>query len=182
VTFHPVTRDSRDPDKQVGALLGALKISGIRAVITMANADAQGTRINRLLQAFCTSNPAKYKWFPHLGHRRYLSCLKHLSLMVGNSSSGLTEAPSFRMPVVNIGDRQNGRVRGRNVIDVRDTKEAILAGIRLALSTRFRNSLKDMRNPYERFRDGSASERIKDVLRDFDLSDALLKKKFYDLA
>jgi UDP-hydrolysing UDP-N-acetyl-D-glucosamine 2-epimerase len=182
VTFHPVTRGSSDPEKQVGALLSALKSAGSRAVITMANADAQGARINQLLQDFCAKNPVRYRWFPHLGHRRYLSCLKHLSLMVGNSSSGLTEAPSFRMPVVNIGDRQNGRVRARNVIDVRDTKDAILAGMRLALSARFRNSLKGMRNPYERFRDGSASERIKDVLRDFDLSDVLLKKRFYDLA
>jgi UDP-N-acetylglucosamine 2-epimerase len=86
------------------------------------------------------------------------------------------------MPVVNIGDRQQGRVRAKNLIDVACDQAAILAGIERALSTRFLNSLRGMRNPYERFRDGRVSERIKDVLKSFDLSSDLLKKKFYDLA
>jgi len=182
VTYHPVTRDLGNIDQQLDALLGAVTASGVKAVFTMANADAHGDRINRRLQQFCAKDPSAYKWFPHLGHRRYLSCLKHLALMIGNSSSGLTEAPSFRMPVVNIGDRQQGRVRAKNLIDVACDQAAILAGIERALSTRFRNSLRGMRNPYERFRDGRVSERIKDVLKSFDLSSDLLKKKFYDLA
>ena len=182
VTYHPVTRDLGNIDQQLDALLGAVTASGVKAVFTMANADAHGDRINRRLQQFCAKDPSTYKWFPHLGHRRYLSCLKHLALMIGNSSSGLTEAPSFRMPVVNIGDRQQGRVRAKNLIDVACDQAAILAGIERALSTRFLNSLRGMRNPYERFRDGRVSERIKDVLKSFDLSSDLLKKKFYDLA
>jgi UDP-N-acetylglucosamine 2-epimerase (non-hydrolysing)/GDP/UDP-N,N'-diacetylbacillosamine 2-epimerase (hydrolysing) len=161
--------------------VGALKASGISAVFTMANADAQGALINKRLQAACAENPAKFKWIPHLGHRRYLSCLRHLAVMVGNSSSGLTEAPSFRLPVVNIGDRQRGRVKAANVIDVPCTQAAILEGIKLATSSRFRASLRSMCNPYDRFHDGRASERIKDVLRDVNISSDILKKHFYDL-
>jgi UDP-N-acetylglucosamine 2-epimerase (non-hydrolysing)/GDP/UDP-N,N'-diacetylbacillosamine 2-epimerase (hydrolysing) len=181
VTYHPVTRDRDSVEEQVNSLLAALRESGIPAVFTMANADAEGTIVNRRLQAACAENPDRFKWFPHLGHRRYLSCLEHFAVMVGNSSSGLTEAPSFRMPVVNIGDRQQGRVRAKNIIDVLCTKNAILEGIRRAISPRFRTSLRGMRNPYDRFHDGRASERIKNVLRDIEISDELIKKRFHDL-
>lgn len=181
VTYHPVTRETRGVDDQLDCLLGAIRSSGIHAVFTMANADAEGVVINTLLRAECARYPERFKWIPHLGHQRYLSSLKHLSLMIGNSSSGLTEAPSFRLPVVNIGDRQRGRVRARNVIDVPCSKSAILGAIRKAVAPRFRASLRGMRNPYDRYRDGSTSERIKDVLKRIPLSDDLIKKSFYDL-
>jgi UDP-hydrolysing UDP-N-acetyl-D-glucosamine 2-epimerase len=181
VTYHPATRDLSDAESQVNALLAAIKSSGLNAVFTMANADAQGALINSRLQAACKQNPGRFKWFPHLGHRRYLSCLKHFSVMVGNSSSGLTEAPSFRLPVVNIGDRQRGRVRARNVIDVSCSRAAILRGIKKAISPRFHASLSRMHNPYDRFHDGRASERIKDVLKRIPLSEDLVKKSFHDL-
>jgi UDP-hydrolysing UDP-N-acetyl-D-glucosamine 2-epimerase len=182
VTYHPVTRDTGGGvHHQVDCLLSAIKASGVKAVLTMANADAEGVVINRLLQAACAKDPEQFRWMPHLGHRRYLSCLKHFSLMIGNSSSGLTEAPSFRMPVVNIGDRQRGRVMAANVINVPCSKSAILRGIRKATSPQFRASLRGMRNPYDPFRDGRASERIKDVLKRVALTDALLKKSFHDL-
>jgi UDP-N-acetylglucosamine 2-epimerase (non-hydrolysing)/GDP/UDP-N,N'-diacetylbacillosamine 2-epimerase (hydrolysing) len=100
--------------------------------------------------------------------------------MVGNSSSGLTEAPSFQLPVVNIGDRQRGRVRAPNVIDVECNQAAIEKGIKKGLSTRFRTSLRGMRNPYDRYGDGRTSERIRDVLRDVQLTEDLLKKSFND--
>jgi UDP-hydrolysing UDP-N-acetyl-D-glucosamine 2-epimerase len=181
VTYHPVTRELGGVQHRVDCLLGAIKASGGKAVFTVANADAEGVVINRLLQAACGKNPEQFKWMPHLGHRRYLSCLKHFSLVIGNSSSGLTEAPSFRIPVVNIGDRQRGRIMAANVINVPCSKAAILRGIRKAMSPQFRASLRGMRNPYDRFRDGRASERIKDVLKRVVLSDALLKKSFHDL-
>ena len=136
--------------------------------------------INARLRAVCAESPERFKWIPHLGHRRYLGCLQHLAIMVGNSSSGLTEAPSFRMPVVNIGDRQRGRVKAANVIDVACDESAILKGIKRANSSRFRASLRNMRNPYDRFRDGHTSERIKDVLKNVSLSGDILKKHFYD--
>jgi UDP-hydrolysing UDP-N-acetyl-D-glucosamine 2-epimerase len=181
VTYHPVTRDAGSAEAQVRCLVTAIKASGLKAVFTMANADAQGALINARLQAVCAQTPGRFKWFPHLGHRRYLSCLKHFTVMVGNSSSGLTEAPSFRLPVVNIGDRQRGRVRAANVIDVPCSRVAILQGIKRAISSRFRASLRGMRNPYDRFHDGRASERIKDVLKHVTLSGDLLKKSFHDL-
>lgn len=181
VTYHPVTRGDDDVDAQIDQLLSGIKASGILAIFTMANADAQGARMNARLQADCESSRGRFKWMPHLGHRRYLSCLKHFSVMVGNSSSGLTEAPSFRLPVVNIGDRQEGRVRAKNVIDVACDRDAIKHGIAKALSSRFQTSLRAMRNPYDRYHDGRSSERIKNVLRDTEISPALLKKHFNDL-
>jgi UDP-N-acetylglucosamine 2-epimerase (non-hydrolysing)/GDP/UDP-N,N'-diacetylbacillosamine 2-epimerase (hydrolysing) len=181
VTYHPVTRDAGSARTQIRCLVGALKASGIRAVFTMANADAQGALINARLQTVCAQNPERFKWFPHLGHHRYLSCLTHFAVMVGNSSSGLTEAPSFCLPVVNIGDRQRGRVRAANIVDVPCTQDAILRGIKRAVSSRFRSSLHGMDNPYDRFHDGSASERIKDVLKKVCIPGDLLKKSFYDL-
>jgi UDP-hydrolysing UDP-N-acetyl-D-glucosamine 2-epimerase len=181
VTYHPVTLDASSAGTQIRCLAAAIRTSGLMAVFTMANADAQGALINARLHAVCSQTPARLKWIPHLGHRRYLSCLKHFAVMVGNSSSGLTEAPSFCLPVVNIGDRQRGRVRAANIIDVPCSRTAILQGIRRALSTRFRASLRGMRNPYHRFHDGRASERIKDVLKHISLSGDLLKKCFHDL-
>jgi UDP-N-acetylglucosamine 2-epimerase (non-hydrolysing)/GDP/UDP-N,N'-diacetylbacillosamine 2-epimerase (hydrolysing) len=181
VTYHPVTRDADSAEEQVRCVVAALKASGLKAVFTMANADAQGALINTRLRSVCVLNPERFKWVPHLGHRRYLSCLKYFAVMVGNSSSGLTEAPSFRLPVVNIGDRQRGRVRAANVIDVPCSRAAILRGINQALSPRFRASLTGMRNPYDRFHDGRASVRIKNVLKRVKLSDDSLRKSFYDL-
>ena len=182
VTYHPVTRDSGNVDAQVGCLIAAIKTSSLDAVFTMANADAHGALINSRLQAACAENPQRFRWIPHLGHRRYLSCLKYFAVMIGNSSSGLTEAPSFRLPVVNIGDRQRGRVRAANVIDVPCSRAAILKGIKKAISPRFRASLRGLRNPYDRFHDGRASERIKNTLKRIPLSADMVKKSFHDLS
>jgi UDP-N-acetylglucosamine 2-epimerase (non-hydrolysing)/GDP/UDP-N,N'-diacetylbacillosamine 2-epimerase (hydrolysing) len=181
VTYHPASRDPSSAGSQVSRLVAAIKASGFKAVFTLANADAQGALINRRLQAACAQNPKRFKWIPHLGHRRYLSCLKYFAVMVGNSSSGLTEAPSFRLPVVNIGDRQRGRVRAANVIDVSCSRGAILGGIKKAVSPGFRASLGGVSNPYDRFHDGRASERIKDALKHLLLSDDVVKKHFHDL-
>ncbi len=182
VTYHPATQDPGSGETQVRNLTAAIKASELNAVFTMANADAEGARINARLRALCEEEPEEYKWIPHLGHRRYLSCLAQVAVMVGNSSSGLTEAPSFRLPVVNIGDRQRGRIRAKNVIDVPCSREAILQGLKRAISPRFRASLRGMRNPYDRFHDGRTSERIKDVLKSVRLSDDLLKKSFHDIS
>jgi UDP-hydrolysing UDP-N-acetyl-D-glucosamine 2-epimerase len=181
VTYHPETRDASGTQTQLSELLAAIASSGLKAVFTMANADAQGALINSRLQAACAGNPVRFRWIPHLGHRRYLSCLKYFAVMIGNSSSGLTEAPSFRLPVVNIGDRQRGRVKAANIIDVSGSQAAILKGIRKAISPSFRASLRRTRNPYDRFHDGRASERIKDTLKRIPLTGELVKKSFHDL-
>jgi UDP-hydrolysing UDP-N-acetyl-D-glucosamine 2-epimerase len=181
VTYHPVTRGRQDADGQVRNMVEAIETSGVRAIFTMANADAQGALINRRLRAICEESSERFKWAPHLGHRRYLSCLKYASVMIGNSSSGLTEAPTFRLPVVNIGERQRGRTRAKNIIDVPCEAFAIQKAIHRALSPHFRASLRGMRNPYDRFHDGRTSVRIKDVLKEISLSDELMQKRFHDL-
>ena len=182
VTYHAETHDVSGGRDQIKTVLAAIEESGIKAVFTMANADAGGAMINTAIRRECARHPERFKWAPNLGRRRYLSCLKHFSVMIGNSSSGVIEAPSFRLPVVNIGDRQRGRIRAKNIIDVPRGKDAIQAGIRRALSSRFRDSLRGMRNPYDRFHDGRVSERIKNVLRGIDLQSEFLKKEFNDLS
>jgi UDP-N-acetylglucosamine 2-epimerase (non-hydrolysing)/GDP/UDP-N,N'-diacetylbacillosamine 2-epimerase (hydrolysing) len=181
VTYHPETQDPTSGREQIQPVLAAIDESGVSAVFTMANADAGGAIINARIQKSCALHPERFKWVANLGRLRYLSCMKHFSVMIGNSSSGFTEAPSFRLPVVNIGDRQRGRVRAKNIIDVPRNREAIQKGIQRALSPGFRASLRGMRNPYDRFHDGRVSERIKNMLRDVELTDELLKKQFNDL-
>ena len=181
VTYHPVTTERGAAKVQVENLLGAIEASGIRAVFTKANADPEGGAINRRLSEFCGADPTRFKLFDNLGQKRYLSCMKTLDLMIGNSSSGLIEAPSFWLPVVNVGDRQKGRVRARNVIDVGNGIEQISDGISRALSTEFRKSLDGIENPYDRFRDGMTSRRIKEALKTLPLSESLVRKEFRDL-
>ena len=181
VTYHAVTRESQPISDQLDALEHAILQSKLRAIVTMANLDEGGSIINRRLKAMCRAHPEVFRWIPSLGHLRYLSALQYVSVLVGNSSSGLIEAPAFRLPVVNIGPRQRGRVRAANVIDVRCDERAISRGIRRAMSPQFRSSLKEMKNPYDQLADGRTSRRIKNVLRDLDLSERLIRKTFHNL-
>jgi len=182
ITYHPATADRGAALVQINEVLEAVRASGVRAVFTKANADREGSVINGRLAEFCDAEPERYRLFDSLGQRRYLSCLRNLELMIGNSSSGLIEAPSFGMPVVNVGDRQKGRDRAENVIDVGNAHKEIAGGISRALSPAFRESLQGLVNPYDRFRDGRASERIRDALKSVELSAALLRKEFHDHA
>ena len=181
VTFHPVTTESGTAVAQVENLLMAIEDAGIRALFTKANADADGSIINRRLAEFCQNSPDNFKLFDSLGQRRYLSCMKNLDLMLGNSSSGLIEAPSFRLPVVNIGDRQKGRMRAANVIDVGNSVAEIKGGIARAISIDFRKSIENMVNPNDTFQDGKTSRRIKEQLKIIEISELLLKKEFRDI-
>ncbi len=179
VTFHPMTRERSSTAKQVQQLLLAVASSGCQAVFTKANADPEGLIINRALALFCRRDPSRYKFIDNMGQLLYYSALKHMDAMVGNSSSGMVEAPSFHMPVVNIGDRQDGRIKAANVLDVDCVSAQITRAIRLAFSPRFRRSLKSLKNPYDRFRDGKTSLRLKEILRKLSLDESLIKKKFY---
>jgi UDP-N-acetylglucosamine 2-epimerase (non-hydrolysing)/GDP/UDP-N,N'-diacetylbacillosamine 2-epimerase (hydrolysing) len=180
VTYHPVTTEQGTAPVQIDNLLAALDASGIRAIFTKANADADGSMINKRVGDFCRAIPGRFKLFDNLGQRNYLSCLKNLDLMLGNSSSGLIEAPSFELPVVNIGERQKGRIRSRNVIDVGNSVKEIMDGIENSLTTTFRKELQGMENPYDKFRDGKSSQRIKDKLKTVEISERLIKKEFRD--
>ncbi len=179
VTFHPEIVDDFPVGSQVRELLNALLgTSGIFWVITMSNADPGGRSIQALLDKFVMENGARAKMFPSLGQLRYLSLLKHADLMVGNSSSGIVEAPSFRLPVVNIGDRQGGRIRSDNIIDVPVCrKKDIVKAINKATGDDFKSSLKGLKNPYGK---GNASEKIVKTLRTVSLS-GILRKQFYEM-
>lgn len=182
VTYHPVTAEPGTAVGQLDALLAAVaSIEGIQAVFTKANADPEGRMVNARMKAFCRSNPRRYYLFDSLGTVRYLSCLRHLSLMAGNSSSGLIEAPSFGLPVVNVGNRQRGRTQARNVIPADCDATGIRTALKLALSPEFRSGLSGLTNPYDRFGDGKVSARIKDRLKEFLKAPASRSKAFFDL-
>lgn len=183
VTYHPVTGDMQgDARREVAALLEALaSIDALQIVFTKANADSQGRGINAQLEAWCEANPERGRLFDNLGQRLYHGCLRHLDVMVGNSSSGLVEAPSFRLPVVNVGKRQQGRIAAANVISTSNDVAAIRDGVIRALDETFKAALSNMHNPYERFGDGSTSTHIKDALATVEITPQLLQKRFHDI-
>ncbi len=179
VTYHPATGENAElAVSSVTALLEALEaFDELEIVFTKANADSQGRAINVCLAEWCERHAHRARLYDSLGQRLYHSCLSHFDVMVGNSSSGLLEAPSFRLPVVNIGSRQQGRLAAANVISVDKRREDIRAGIEQALDTTFRDSLSTLTNPYDRFGDGSTSHRIKETLKTIPLGH-IMKKRF----
>lgn len=177
VTYHPATLESKSTEQQVDNLLSAIDSAQVSAIFTYPNADAGHRMIIQKFEAFIDSRQ-RHAIFRNLGSRVYLSLLGCVSAMVGNSSSGIIEAASFRLPVVNIGNRQRGRLCGDNVIHTGYETDGIGQAITRALSVEFRDSLSDMLNPYG---DGCASGRIASTLRDIDVDDRLTVKKFRDL-
>ncbi len=174
VTFHPVTLEYRDTAAHISELLAALEKADAQIVMTYPNADTAGRVIIERIEEFAGRHP-RVRLARSLGEEIYLSLLKHADAMVGNSSSGLIEAPSFGLPVVNIGSRQRGRLRGANVIDVGHGREEILRGVEKALDPGFRAALKGLANPYG---DGRAAARIAEVLRTVPLDGRLIQKRF----
>lgn len=176
VTFHPVTLEYEDTDWQTDELLAAIDEIDCPVLFTMPNSDTHASAIVRRIEAFVATR-ARARMVKNLGTRAYFSVMAQAGAMVGNSSSGIIEAPSFRLPVVNVGARQEGRVRAANVIDVGHRREDIVRGIRAALEPSFRARL-DAANPYGI---GTAAEHIVDRLATIEITDALLRKTFTDL-
>jgi len=178
VTFHPVTLENNKTKEQIQALLDALKLyKNMKFVFTKANADAGGRIINQMIDSFVEKNDHAVA-FTSLGTIRYLSALKYCSLVIGNSSSGLIEAPSFGIPTINIGDRQKGRLQADSVINCRPVKDEIKKAIEIALSEDFKEKAKNTNNPYG---NGNTSGKIVEIIKDFILNDKInLKKHFYD--
>lgn len=173
VTFHPVTLEYGGTAAHVDELLAALdKVEGT-LIVTYPNADTASRTIIQRIQDFAARSP-RVRIAQSLGDPLYLSLLKHVDVMIGNSSSGLIEAPSFGLPVVNVGDRQRGRLRGTNVIDVGSSREEIVKGIEAALAPTFRRALAGVPNPYG---DGCAARRIVEVLREVPLDARLIQKR-----
>jgi len=177
VTYHPVTLEYDQTERQVGELVAALDAVGLPVLFTMPNADTEGRVIRRLIEEFLFKHPDS-KGIENLGTQGYFSAMALATAMVGNSSSGIIEAASFSLPVVNVGTRQRGRLRGRNVIDIGYTHPEILAGIKKATSSGFRESFSNLVNPYG---NGHAAERIVDRLKKVKLDDRLLQKYFYEM-
>jgi len=180
-TYHPVTLEKEGPNQQIHALLRALMKFPLQVIFTKANADTHGSSINKLLNEFTKKYPERFKLVDNLGEQRYYSCLKHFDFMVGNSSSGIIEASSFAIPVVNIGDRQKWRIKAKNVIDTGYSYSAIEKGIRKAFSKKFKNRLKTIKNPYDLYGDGKTCYRIKEKLKQININDDLIKKTFFDI-
>jgi len=178
VTFHPVTLEFEQAGWQISQLLDALRTVDLPLVFTMPNADTNGRMVAQMIEEFVESHPSAWL-VPNFGRDGYFSMMASAAAMVGNSSSGIVEAPSFALPVVNIGRRQQGRMRAKNVIDVGYEREEILSGIRKALSSEFRASLCGLVNPYG---NGRAAEVIVQHLKEAVLDDRLLLKHFVDLA
>jgi len=177
VTFHPVTLEYRDTAAHIDELLAAIEKTDGFIVITYPNADTSGRLIVERIEEFAGRHPRRCRLAKSLGERLYLSLLGHADLMIGNSSSGLIEAPSFGLPVVNVGARQRGRLRGANVIDVEPSREDILRGIEAAQAPAFRARARAAANPYG---DGRAAPRIVEVLRAIPIDARLVQKRFRD--
>jgi GDP/UDP-N,N'-diacetylbacillosamine 2-epimerase (hydrolysing) len=177
VTFHPATLDDVACEQQMAELLTALdQRADTQLIFTLPNADTHGRALSAMIEKYAAGR-ANVHVYVSLGQTRYLSCLRHVDAVVGNSSSGLTEAPSFRIGTVNIGDRQRGRLKAVSVIDCEPDRESIGAALEQLYSPAFQAKLAGVRNPYG---EGGASERIAAVLRTYPL-DGILKKSFYDL-
>jgi len=169
---HPVSFETAKAAEQIGITLSALKQFKIPTVLIYPNADAGAREMIKVIKNF---KEPFFKSLKSVPHRDYLGLMKYASLLIGNSSSGIIEAPSFKLAVVNIGSRQDRRERTCNVIDVPYRKEAIILGIKKSLYNRqYQNKLKKCRNPYG---GGQASKRIAKVLTLIKLDSKLLEKK-----
>lgn len=179
VTFHPVTFELESVDEQMGNLLSAVnERQDLNFLITKSNADLGGWHINEMLETFAGTHE-NCCVVSSLGIRRYMSVLSGAVCVVGNSSSGIIEAPSFGIPTVNIGSRQRGRVQAGSVINCQPVKEDILRALDLAQSKDFRAKAAAAVNPYG---DGKTSERICGMIKNALLSGTVdLKKAFYDI-
>ena len=178
VTFHPVTLEKNSAKRQIESLLEVCKsYEKMNFIFTKANADSEGRIINQFIDEYAKTND-NIMAFTSLGMIKYLSALKYSAMVIGNSSSGLLEAPSFGIPTVNIGDRQKGRIQASSVINCEPTIEDIKKAIDIALSKDFTKKAKETSNPYG---NGKTSEKVVDVIMEFVLDKKIyLKKKFYD--
>ncbi|PRM89625.1 UDP-N-acetylglucosamine 2-epimerase (hydrolyzing) [Aliarcobacter cryaerophilus] len=178
VTFHPVTLENSTAKEQFQQLLDAIdELEDTNIIFTKANSDTDGRVINQMIDEYVTKNSNKSIVFTSLGQLRYLSALQYVDAVVGNSSSGLAETPSFKIGTINIGDRQKGRIKASSVIDCEANKNSIVKAFAKLYSKEFQESLKTTINPYG---DGCASKKIVEILKSVDLEN-ILKKSFYDL-
>ena len=180
VTYHPVTLENNTVEEQFLNLLEVLdRNPKIRMIFTKANADTNGRIVNELIDKYAAQNSERACAFMSLGQKRYLSALKYCRIVIGNSSSGIIEAPSFGKPIINIGDRQKGRICADSVINCGYTQQEIQQAMETALTEEFKNKARNCRNPYEK---ENTAANIISVIKDYLLNDKIkLKKGFYDI-
>jgi len=179
VTFHPVTLENCTAGSQFTELLRALEhYKDLKIIFTKPNADPNDRILIKLIDEYVKKNPDKAASFVSLGPLKYLSTMQYVDAVVGNSSSGIIEAPSLGKPAVNIGDRQKGRIRAASVIDCSPKKESIIKALAKALQPEFGEFCQTVNNPYG---DGDTAEKILRVLKEKTDKIKTLKKTFYDL-
>lgn len=174
ITYHPVTLENSTAEEQIQNLLSALdEYPDIKIIFTLPNSDTDGRIIIRLINEYVSKHPGKAIAYPSLGLKRYLSALQFVKAVVGNSSSGIIEVPSFGIPTLNIGDRQKGRIAADSVINCGTSKKEILEGLDKVLNS----EPKEIHNPYE---GKNTTEEILHVLKTYPL-ESLIQKTFYTL-
>lgn len=180
VTFHPVTLDEGSGVKQINELLRAMdEMTEYRFLVTKANADAGGRTINECLEKFAEKRRERIYLTESLGMIRYLSAMKHCSMVIGNSSSGILEAPALGVPTINIGNRQRGRIQADSIINCKPDCASIKAAMHRAEEVTFREIIQKQILP---FGNGDTSRRIVSRIREYlDGAEMDLKKKFYDI-
>jgi len=178
VTFHPVTLEKATAKEQFEELLNAIdELKDTNIIFTKANSDTDGRVINKMIDEYVAKNKNKAIAFTSLGQIRYLSALQYVDAVVRNSSSGIVEAPSFKIGTINIGDRQKGRIKAKSVIDCKPKKEDIKKAFEKLYSSEFQELLKNVKNPYENGK--FPSKKIVEVLKNTKIEN--IKKSFYDL-
>jgi GDP/UDP-N,N'-diacetylbacillosamine 2-epimerase (hydrolysing) len=177
ITFHPVTLEASTAADQLAELLAALAaLNDTQLIFTMPNADTEGRALIKMVAEFVAQH-SNARAYTSLGQLRYLSCIAHVDGVVGNSSSGLTEVPSFHKGTINIGDRERGRLQAASVINCAPARQSIEAALEKLYSADFQASLSGVCNPYG---EGGASQKVVKAIKHFEIND-VAKKSFYDL-
>ena len=177
-TFHPVTLERNTTRYQVENLLAAVdEFPNLNVIFTKANADTEGRITNQLIDSYVDRKQERAISFASLGQLKYLSTMKYAEAVIGNSSSGIIEAPSLGIPTVNIGNRQEGRLQCPSVINCQAVRDNIVQAIKRALSAEFERTIENMENPYEK---GNTANEIKEILKNYNLEE-IIKKTFYDI-
>jgi GDP/UDP-N,N'-diacetylbacillosamine 2-epimerase (hydrolysing) len=178
ITFHPVTLEKFSAENQMRELLKALAVlEDTKLIFTLPNADTDGRLLIKIVHEFVAQH-SNARAYTSLGQLLYLSCILHVDAVVGNSSSGLLEAPSFKKGTINIGDRQRGRLQAKSIINCEPRRKKITEALSKLYSSEFQYSISDVVNPYG---SGEASEKVIYFLKTVSL-EGILKKRFYDLA
>lgn len=177
-TYHSVTLENTDVDDEIKDILEAIDmIEDLKIIFTKANADSGGKIINKNIEEYVKKHPDKSILIDSMGQLKYLSAMKYVDIVVGNSSSGILETPSFKLPTINIGDRQKGRIHSENILNTSLDKKEIHEAIKRCLNDEFKILLQNMKNPYG---DGNTSEKIVEKLKTFLLiKKDNIKKEFF---